>query len=283
MIERRNNTKNVVIIILAVLLLALAGYCSYLTFFKKEDNKTDCINTKKDDYKEEKNIQNKIDIYGIKSDSGAYYICNHKSDTDECKNVLFTINTDTANASIIHLSISNDNTFQYIIYYDDGVKLYNVKDESIKKIDIDVNGNIEWLEDGFIFNGDDEAYYFDLKLDKKTFDKYDEIYPIEDIHDSNYVNNLKYIYTKKGKSASIIDFKTGNVLNTIDISDYEGIGFIKDGSYIIASLYGVEDTTKIIYNTKGDKKVELKDNQVYEINGSKLTIYEESLKKVKEY
>ena len=168
-------------------------------------------------------------------------------------------------------------------HYDNGVKLYNVKDESIIKLDINLNGNIEWVDEGYIYNGEDEAYYYSIKDNKRVYEKYDEIYPVEDINNKSFTNGLKYLYGKKGNDANIIDFKTGNVILTIDINDYEGAGFKKDGSYIIASLFGVEDENNIIYNAKGEKIFDLKDNQLYEINGSKLTIYEYSKTKVKEY
>ena len=281
MIERRNGTKNVIIAILVILVLALGGYCSYITFFKENNiEKKECDVVKNDEKKEETvSIQNKLEIYGKKSETGAYHVCNHPNDTDNCKNILFTIKTDNPNASIIHTNLDEE----YVVFYDNGVKLYNTKDDSVSNLDIDLNGNIEWLSEGFIHNGEDEAYYFDLKLNKKTLDKYDEIYPLEDINSDNDVNNIKFLRAKKGKNSVVIDFKTGNVVITIDNSDYEAVSFEKKESYIIASLHGVEDTTKVIYNTKGEKKVELKDNEIFEIMGSKIIVYEQSLKKVKEY
>lgn len=283
MVGRRSNAKNIVIGILIVLLLALAGLSSYLLFFKENDNKTnDCKDVVIDDKKEEVSVKNKIEIYGKKMDNGAYLVCNHQDESDDCKNTLFTIETETANANIIHMNLSPDN-FQFIIYYDNGVKLYDIKEEKSSKLDINLNGNIEWLVEGYINNGTEEAFYYSIKDNKKVYEKYDEMYPVEDIHDSTYLDNLKYIYAKKGTNSLVIDFKTGNVLITIDNSNYEGVGFKKDGSYIIASLYGTEDTQIVIYNTKGEKITDILDNQTFEINGSKLIIYEYSEKKIKEY
>ena len=279
----RNSRKNSIIVILLILTLISIGGCVYLLFFKENNSiDTKCKNIESDK-KENSETHYKIEVYGKKYDSGAYYICHHQNNTDDCKNILFSINTESANAQIIASSLLPSSSFQYVIYNDNGIKLYNVKEESIKNIEIDINGNIEWLPEGFIFNGDEEAFYYDLKLDKKTLDKYDEIYPMEDIHDSSYRENLKYVYCKKGNTIAVIDFKTGNVIITIDNKDYEGIEFIKDGGYIIASLHGVEDTKNIIYNTKGEKIVELENNQTYETQGSKLIIYEYTEKKVKEY
>ena len=276
MIGNRSNTKNIVIIILIVFILALGGLSAYLIFFK-EEKIVDCKEPKTDDKKDDV-IQNKIEIYGKKYETGDYFICNHKSDSDDCKNILYTIKTDSSNASVIHVNLDKE----YIIFYDDGVKIYNTKDESVNKLDVDMNGNIEWLEEGFIYNGKDSAYYYDLKLNKKTLDKYDEIYPVEELYSDNN-GDPKYLKAKKGDSSLLIDFKTGNVLITLSNKDYEAIDFEKADSYIIVSFHGVENITKIIYNSKGEKKVELEDNQTFEINGSKITIYEQSLKKVKDY
>ncbi len=286
MIGNRSNTKNVVIVIFVILTLAFAGLSAYLMFFKeKEQDKTnDCIEEAKVDNKDkEEKEQGKIEIYGRKTDNGVYIVCTHKSESDDCKDVLYTIKTKSSTPSVIRTFLSSEHSFQYIIYYDEGVKLYNIKDGSTVELKVDLNDNIEWLPEGFISNGENGAFYFDLKDNKKKFDKYDEIYPIEDVHDTSYIDNLKYLYAKKGSSTTVIDFKTGNVIITIDNKDYEGISFIKDGSYIIATLNKTEDSEKVIYNTKGEKKVELKDNQTYEIQGSKLITYENTQKKLKEY
>ena len=280
MIGNRSNTKNIVIIILIVLIFALGGLSVYLMFFKEETVK--CKEEKNND-KKDVIVQNKIDIYGKKYETGAYFVCNHPSETDDCKEVLFEIKTETPNASIIHMNLGENSSFQYIVFYDKEVKLYNVKDETISKLNVDINGDIIWLSEGFINNSEEESYYFDLKLDKKTLEKYDYIYQVNDIYSDNILSNPKYLEAKKGNNTVLIDFKTGNILITLSNKDYERIGFEKAENYIIASLYQTESTTKVIYNSKGEKKVELKENQTFEIKGSKIIVYEQSLNKVKEY
>ena len=280
----RNSRKNTIIVILLIITFISIGGCVYLLYFNKNDSvDIKCKDEDSTNKKDDSALEYKIEVYGKKYDSGAYYICNHQSREDDCKNVLFSIKTESANAQIIKSYLSQESSFQYIIYNDNGIKLYNIKEENSKKIDVDINGNIEWLPEGFIYNSSEEAFYYDLKLDKKTLDKYDELYPVEDIHDASYMDNLKYIRGKKGNSTTVIDFKTGNVIITIDNEKYEGVSFIKDGGYIIASLNGTEDTETVIYNTKGEKIVELESNQTYETQGSKLIIYEYNKKKVKEY
>lgn len=280
----RNSRKNTVIIILVILVLGLAGFSSYLMFFKENDTSdVKC----KDDKTEEKvvdntSVKNKIEIYGKKHDSEAYFICNHKSDTDVCKNVLFTIETETSNANIIHLSLSSDSSFPYIVYNDNGVKLYDVKENKSTKIDIDINGDIIWLDEGFIKNGEEDAFYYSLKDNKKVYEKYDELLVIKDENSANQINP-KYLSSKKGSNTLVIDFKTGNVIITIENKDLEGISFEKSGDYIIAKLNSTEETKTVIYNTKGEKIIELEKNQNYVTQGSKLIINEIEEKKVKEY
>ena len=276
----RNSRKNGVIIVLIILILGLAGFCSYLMFFKDDNKPVDCKETKNDDNNEKEVKDEKILIYGKKTDNGAYLVCNHKDESDDCKNVLFSINTETSNASVIHISLLED-VYNYIVYYDNGVKLYDVKENKSNKVDIDINGDITWISDGFIYNGD-EAFYYSLKDNKKVYEKYDDLYTIDDSNTASN-NNPKYLYGKKGSNTVVIDFKTGNVIITIENKDYEGITFIKDGDYIVAKLHSTEDTTTVIYNTKGEKIVELEDNQSYITQGSKLIINEISEKKVKEY
>ena len=276
----RNSRKNSVIIVLIILVLGLAGFCSYLMFFKEDNKPVDCKEEKTDNNKETEVKDNKIIIYGKKTDSGVYLVCNHKSESDDCKNVLFSINTETSNASVIHLSLGEDG-YNYIVYYDNGVKLYDIKENKSNKVDIDINGNIIWISDGFIYNGE-EAFYYSLKDNKKVYEKYDDLGVIKDIHTSNN-DNPKYLYGKKGSNTVVIDFKTGNVIITIENKDYEGISFVKDGDFVIAKLNSTEDTITEIYNTKGEKVVKLEDNQSYVTQGSKLIINEVSEKKVKEY
>ena len=277
----RNRRKNIVIIILVILVLGLAGFSSYLMFFK--ENKTKCKEVKTD----EKVVENdkeksKIEIYGKKYDSGVYFVCNHKSDTDDCKSVLFSIETETSNTNIIHLGLSMESSFQYIVYYDNGVKLYDVKEDKSTKIDVDINGDIIWLDEGFIKNGEEDAFYYSLKDNKKVYEKYDALLAIKDQNSASQTNP-KYLSGKKGSNNVVIDFKTGNVIITIENKDLEGIVFEKSGDYIIAKLNNTAESNTVIYNTKGEKIVILKENQDYVIQGSKLIINEIEEKKVKEY
>jgi len=236
------NNKLLAILFIIVLILAIAGGFGTYYFYQKSID-----NNKKNESLDKKN---ELIIYGSINSYSTYY-CSKINEYHHEK--VLAIETETENPILIDVatfdekyrninscvSFSEDSD-SYVLYWDNGLKIYNINTKEIKKIDIDIPKNkIEYLSNGLLSGGfvynDIESnvhYYYDLKNNKKMFTDYTNIHELSD--SSSILSN--YLYGEKNGNSYILDIKNNNEL----ISRKRGI----PGSYasaIISSHCSNED------------------------------------------
>ena len=200
-IKKEDKKNNILFIcMIGFLLVLIGGYFLYTKVLVKEDNKSkieqeekqnesneENIDTKEEEKKDEEVLNYELNVY--KSSYG--YLCNEKN--DYCKDIAFTIKTKTENAMIKKIEDS------FILYNDDGLRLYNSYDGSIVKLSLEDqyrNYSIHYKNKkvlGIIYYTEDESSckyvlsgYYNISKQQKMYDnKYNMIYKISD---SEYLN-----------------------------------------------------------------------------------------------
>ncbi|MBQ8472405.1 MAG: hypothetical protein IJ501_02765 [Bacilli bacterium] len=192
--EKKKNNLIPIVIILIVLVLGLGGFIVYDKVLKNDAN----------------NSNTNYTLNVLKSDIS---YCNSNND-NTCKDVVYTIKTETSDATFV----KSDNGF--ILYDDNGLKIYNAKTKEIKNIDLENN-------------------YIDYNL---------------------YLNNEKnevagIVYKLQNNKVGYY-----NVLKNMKLYDgqYELINFL-DENYINAINASIDDSTSYLLNTN-EEKIELSEN-----------------------
>ena len=198
----KGKIKNILLTIIIVILILLLGYLLYDKFLSKRDKVS--------------NNQNILTIYGYEN-SNSKVAC--QGQNIECDQVISTIKVNNQNANIIH--IWNN----YVLYFDDKMKVYDVNSDEIKELDIDISeeeinrisyltDDYYYLENGFLFsyngskdNSKKQEYYYDVKNNKKMFSEYSLLERIKVAQSNNYSN--KYIQGIKDDAYFLLDVETG--------------------------------------------------------------------------
>ena len=270
-VKEDKSKKNLIICILSFLLVLSFGFIVYDKVVKNNNESSNG----------NQSSNSGSSKYVLKVFGNNHSIC-EKQDISYCSKVVFTIDAETPDPLILRVSDS-DSDFEYVLYEDNGLKLYDVDKKSIKKIDSDSKHVqvYEMLSNGFIYSDydNDEFYYYDLSNNKKMYDNYDRISGIESC------DNL--VKTEKDRNFSLIDIRTGKTIITRNAKDGPDIEFKCDADYIFSYVSELEwETDYIAYTSDGKKIVDIKDSESYYVlsdqenprGGNELVIYEKNLR-----
>ena len=267
--------------ILTIISVLIGGIIiGFLGYYIYDDN-TNTSNTN--------DTQNKLYVYGDKKLNN---ICKQRG--LNCPDVVLEIETETNNAMILDVGRSDDESyfynasgdFTYVLYVDNGMKLYDVNSKKIKKIDvndsdkeiIDNFGSFttyQLMNNGFIY----EDYYYDLKNDKKMFSDYDYLNKIYYYYNGSYGSideySNDYLYATKDGVGYILDIKNNKVVlkRSFEQEDNHEFGamFFRapfEESIVFFITYdvyfdiGTSDICNIkVYNQKGEEIVKLSNDE----------------------
>ena len=215
-LEKKDKKNNLLIIVIVAILLVLVGvYFALTKIFVKEDNivkqdNKNAIEEKPEETKveEEKKQDEELLNYTLKVykyNSGG--IC-PEYNKDYCKDLAFTIKTKTENAKLIK------GVDAFILYEDDGLKVYNNYDGKITKLlnleNQYKNYDIFYKDQtvlGIVYYTTDENWckyvlsgYYNIKNNKKMYDnKYAYI---------NYLYNSSYLTAALGDKIYLLNIDT---------------------------------------------------------------------------
>ena len=272
--EKKKNVyfKNILIGILLFLLGLSLFYIGYDNFFKENKNE----NTT--------NTENVLKVYGKDGN-----IC--KEQSRDCNDVVVTLKVNNKDASILYIEDKEG----YVLYLDDKIKMYDLKTENVKELDISFpenfnskNLSLEYSKNGLIYRYSDyandikEEYYYDLENDKKLFSGYNGLYIVDGYG--------RYVAGTQDSTYYLLDTKTGQEVISRKPKEYENVKFhvyydcleqVIFSSYLrelVSEPYGY-----IIYNQDGTIRKELADDETMVVdncqNGNDIYIY----KKTKTY
>lgn len=180
--NKKSNMKNIVIIILVGLLIILSLYFVYDKVLKKSNENHNEVETNKNSDTEEKK-----DI--IDNRKYLAFVCESKSgpvkveyDKANCDNLIGEIKTETENAKSlsIHLFYKNSGGIDgaSVLFNDNGLKVYNTKNDSIEKINLEEfydNYMLVGMDDysekiiGIVFSENNQYSYYNINLNKKMY------------------------------------------------------------------------------------------------------------------
>ena len=272
--ESKKGKLNIILVIIIIILLGISGYLSYDKFFK--ENK-----------KEETNTDNVLKVYGKDGN-----VC--KEQSQDCNDVVATLKVNNKDASILYI----EDQAGYVLYLDDKIKMYDLKTENVKELDISFpknfnskNLSLEYSKNGLIYcysdyaNGIKEEYYYDLENDKKLFSGYNGLYIVD-----GYGG---YVVGTQDSTYYLLDTKTGQEVISRKSKEYVEFhvyyyGCVEgNAEHVIFSSYLRELVSEpygyIIYNKDGTIRKELADDETIAVdncqNGNDIYIY----KKTKTY
>lgn len=130
---KKKNGLVALVIILIIIILGLVGFIVY-----NELNSSTNNNNSQGDDKEQ--VDNKdVDTTDYKYTMNVYKnqygsLCSEANES--CNIIAYTLKTETENAKIVGIE---EYDFAYILYNDNGLKLYNVKTQKIVKTNLDTN------------------------------------------------------------------------------------------------------------------------------------------------
>ena len=209
-LPKKDKKKTIIICaisIIAIILISIGSLFIYKNYFKDKESQNN--------NKEQENVVNqKHELYFYKDEEGYIYL--KESDYEE-RTVAFTIPVESADAKIYDYSINKKDPYEessketevyYVLYEDNGLKLYDVKNDKTTNIDLNYdNYGLHVSYDltevkGIIFNKYEEtteeypnAYnygYYNLSTKEILYEnQYDSLssYPGEYIAGLNYLND----------------------------------------------------------------------------------------------
>ena len=274
--EEEKSKKGLYIGLILFLLLCLAGTGffiykrTYMEPMKKEETKEE---SQKDSfvYLDTSDYKNTLDVYKNKNSD----LCLTKN--DNCSEVAFTIKTETENAKILTFSIEKD----FILYDDNGLKVYNVKSNKYQKIILentyqvyDIYSNIDKDKVIGIVHRENEINnntgYYNVLLDKKLYEgQYSNLSQINDDYLVTYdnINNKSTLLSSIEEKIVMKNKEDSNGFDIINISNnkfyiIETMGTGGMGGFGVNRIYNNDQ--KVIYENKksiGNEDVSiLKDN-----------------------
>ena len=224
------NSK-IITYILALLLILSLGYIIYDKF-----------------------IKNGHDVYE-KS-----VICFYNREKKDCK--LNDLSID------LHLKVEQEGTHyfypDYLVYKDNGWKVYDIKNNISKQIDEDIKESygIQYLHNGFIASTTEGTlFYYNAVKGKKEYTEYNSVNEV----DYNHISAIK-----DGK-INLINLEDNKIIVSREIDNNYLTFKIENG--VVAS-YDPEGGKVILYDyfDNGKKIYELKDNETYEVYGDGIGI-----------
>ena len=207
--KKKSKFGIVILIIFLVVLLFGGGYFIYKQIYIEDSSNNE---SNKNDNNNSNNSSEVIDTSNYKYSMKAY-----KTDTNDlcfeydetyCKNLVFTLKMETDNYKVL------SKNKKYILYDDNGLKLYNSNNNEIIKIDLENTYDTysisyyDYVESyskvtGIVYkNNNENASYYDLITKSKKFEnKYQNLY----ILDENYLSGSNY--TEETSTAYLLNIK----------------------------------------------------------------------------
>ena len=239
---KKKNGLVVLVIILIIIILGLVGFIVYNELNSSTNNNNNNNNSQGDD---KEPIDNKdVDTTDYKYTMNIYKnqydrLCSEANES--CNIIAYTLKTETENAKIVGIE---EYDFAYILYNDNGLKLYNVKTQKIVKTNLDTN-----------------------------YDSY-ELFKVDD----NYLSASYYDFDNKTGCVYLVNVENGNI-ELKDKVKYGGLGYyshkLNNNSFYILGSQIETSTIKKIYNN--DKKLFF-ENETDEIIGDeKYSFFKDNL------
>ena len=288
-LEKKEDKKNNILFIcmIGVLLVLIGGYFLYTKVLvkdnnkpkeneQKEENKEESKEEKKEEETQEDEVLNyTLDVY--KQESG--YFCKEKS--DYCKDVAFTIKTQTNDAKILY--VSED----YILYNDNQLKIYNVKSKNVKKVKLensynqytliyDSEGNVQ----GILYTSiNKKSGYYNISTNTKMYDlKYDNLYGFNDGFLRACKDKSIYLLNIDNEKEELV-YNTGNSCDKyiglgFEITNYNGKNFYRivgePNTYMLYS-----NSKKVIYDKEiKEEAISFNNEFVYFVDGNNIKKYD---------
>ena len=250
-----------IITVLSILLFVAIMFISYDKLIKNSS-----YNEK------EKGILN---VYGSNS-NGSSYLCN-SFDNYRCNDIVIKLKTETSKPLLIKTSQrSSKNEFSYVLYQDNGLKLYNINDKTTLLIDIDITKcyNIDFLNSGILYQIDENFAYFDFKTQRNLYTNYDILRTVEDN------NSNSYIVGKIGNKYDLINIDSDKIIISRNSNNY--VNYTYHSGFIISSILieDIGESDTIFYNVNGKEIYHLKNNEIYDFSerdDTELIIYEKNI------
>lgn len=211
-----NKNKGWILGIVFLLIGIVLCGVGYFLYNKTEDN----------GFNDNNNL--KLNVYGIDGQysNDSLYVC--KNQNLNCKDVVLELDVETKNAVIVDVGgnkvsygiQSSKDIFSYVLYVDNGLKLYDINNKNLKKIDMNLSdseivkyfsSSNSLINGGFIYSDNSgNSYYYDLKSDKKLFVDYDHLTPIYYYGNSDI--NSSYLYGTKDGYSYVLDIKNNKAV-----------------------------------------------------------------------
>ena len=291
-IGNKKGKGNIILIVIIFILLCITGYLSYDKFF----------NNKNKDISEEKTLK----VYGRKEENDTYF-CEEKNNS--CNDLVLEIKTDTNDAFVLDIKEDYNrlsNKSSYILYYDNGIKIYKPFEKTIETVETTISNDKlvnyikkywnekNYIAGGFIFSYEENNYskYFlyDIENAKKKFTDYTKLSSVYYIDNSitfgessvlstsrfgydEYISNsTEYIQGIKDNKSVLVNIKTGKSVIEKDFTGLETLYFIHQGCNEKSLFFSIDKTpdgsydNKVIYSIDGKKIREIKANELVEFN-----------------
>ena len=235
---KKKNGLVALVIILIIIILGLVGFIVYNELNSGTNN-----NNSQGDGKEQ--VDNKdIDTTDYKYTMNVYKnqynsLCSEANES--CNIIAYTLKTETENAKIVGIQ---EYDFAYILYNDNGLKLYNAKTQKIVKTNLDTN-----------------------------YDSY-ELFKVDD----NYLSASYYDFDNKTGCVYLVNVENGNI-ELIDKVKYGGNGYyshkLNNNSFYILGSQIETSTIEKIYNN--DKKLFFENTTDEIIGDEKYSFFKDNL------
>ena len=224
-IEKKKNGVMVLVIILIIIILGLVGFIVYKELSSGTNNNNNNSNNSNNttDNNQEDNKQNDnnaVDTSNYKYTMNIYKSqYNHICKEAYCNILTYTVKTETENAKIVGVELDGDT---YILYDENGLKLYNAGTQKIVKVNLNTN---------------DDSY---------------DLFKVDD----NYLNISRYDSTNGTGYAYLLNVENGNI-ELEDKSKQGGVGYysykLNNNSFYTFGSTIESFTIEKIYNS--DKKL----------------------------
>lgn len=235
---KKKNGLVALVIILIIIILGLVGFIVYNELNSGTNN-----NNSQGDGKEQ--VDNKdIDTTDYKYTMNVYKnqynsLCSEANES--CNIIAYTLKTETENAKIVGIQ---EYDFAYILYNDNGLKLYNAKTQKIVKTNLDTN-----------------------------YDSY-ELFKVDD----NYLSASYYDFDNKTGCVYLVNVENGNI-ELKDKVKYGGNGYyshkLNNNSFYILGSQIETSTIEKIYNN--DKKLFFENKTDEIIGDDKYSFFKDNL------
>lgn len=235
---KKKNGLVALVIILIIIILGLVGFIVYNELNSGTNN-----NNSQGDGKEQ--VDNKdIDTTDYKYTMNVYKnqynsLCSEANES--CNIIAYTLKTETENAKIVGIQ---EYDFAYILYNDNGLKLYNAKTQKIVKTNLDTN-----------------------------YDSY-ELFKVDD----NYLSASYYDFDNKTGCVYLVNVENGNI-ELKDKVKYGGNGYyshkLNNNSFYILGSQIETLTIEKIYNN--DKKLFFENTTDEIIGDEKYSFFKDNL------